>query len=179
MTVRAPKYTREDAIRGVQEWAEEYGRQPSASAWARARRRPHLWDINTLFGSWNALIEAAGFEPVSGGKTVKARDLERDLAAVDKLAAGIGCERQDVFAAAVALVLRADPEEVAAIVATLPTVPNERRRLIARLDSPHLRRSRDAAKHEQRKKRASRPAGDETARESPLRRSGHDQRTHR
>ena len=75
-------WTREACVAAIQEWAEKYGEPPGAADWdpwqarhvlhdeARAQRfeeaggcRPWTTSVVEAFGSWNAAIRAAGFEP--------------------------------------------------------------------------------------------------------------------
>jgi hypothetical protein len=84
----APKaatiWTRERIIDAIQDYAEQYGRPPSATEWSpHAAIRVYRDDIaerfyedgcwpstvivQTRFGSWNAAIAAAGFSPLKTG----------------------------------------------------------------------------------------------------------------
>lgn len=62
-------WTRESIICAIQEWADEHGGiPPSANQWqaARAKGDERVCSVNEVqghFGSWNAAIIAAGFEP--------------------------------------------------------------------------------------------------------------------
>lgn len=57
-------WTRERVIAAIQEWAREHGEPPRSLEWRRATPAfPHDATVKRLFGSWNAAIAAAGFEP--------------------------------------------------------------------------------------------------------------------
>jgi hypothetical protein len=75
-----PKWTPDAIVLAIQRWARDHdGRPPTARDWDRPRRRhdvnkpgrlnaprsghPSKWTVVKKFGSWNAAIEAAGFEP--------------------------------------------------------------------------------------------------------------------
>jgi hypothetical protein len=76
---RRPTYTREQIIDALQRWTALYGAPPARADWepARARRMGHEWRVARFrtgewpstrmvcrwFGTFNAAIEAAGFEP--------------------------------------------------------------------------------------------------------------------
>lgn len=78
-------WTRERVIEAIQDYAHQYGRTPGAQDWnvamARANGRPdlverfyddacwpHTATLLYVFGSFNAAIAAAGFEPRKPGK---------------------------------------------------------------------------------------------------------------
>lgn len=94
----AGERARERVLTALREWAELYGRPPSAtdwnpSAWGHysperralmedrhsARKWPHLSGVQTLFGSWNEAIEAAGFDPVKPGERRDPESWQRAL----------------------------------------------------------------------------------------------------
>lgn len=69
-------------ITDMQEWHRLFGQPPAANDWIRSRRRtarviaryestgrtwPNAGTVQYLFGSWNAAIQAAGFEPKAPG----------------------------------------------------------------------------------------------------------------
>jgi DNA-binding CsgD family transcriptional regulator len=66
-------WTCEAIVCAIQEWADEHGGiPPSAREWrfAQARNDPRVCNVNNVrkrFGTWNAAIQAAGFEPHAGG----------------------------------------------------------------------------------------------------------------
>lgn len=57
-------WTRERLIAAVREFADRHGRAPKSTDWP-AGPRPAV--AQREFGSWNAMIEAAGFEPIPVG----------------------------------------------------------------------------------------------------------------
>lgn len=62
-------WTQERVIEAVQRWATEHGTPPSADEWTCSG--PYWPSKNTLlgkFGSWNAIIVAAGLEPAAPGQ---------------------------------------------------------------------------------------------------------------
>lgn len=78
------KWTRETVIAAIQRFAERYGRPPQATDfnphqalslghdWRAERFRndgdyPQVVCVQYVFGTWNAAIEAAGFEPTKIG----------------------------------------------------------------------------------------------------------------
>jgi endogenous inhibitor of DNA gyrase (YacG/DUF329 family) len=98
-------WTRERVIEALQEWATMTGWLPSASEWNPAsvqndaRREallrfratghwPYTNTVLSVFGSWNAAMEAAGFEPrpMHAGRPSNARMAEW-IARYDELAA--------------------------------------------------------------------------------------------
>lgn len=61
-------------IEAAQSWAETHGAPPSASQWyAAGPNHPNNATVFNVFGSWNAMIAAAGFEPrgVGGQRPVR------------------------------------------------------------------------------------------------------------
>jgi hypothetical protein len=59
-TRRLEAWTKDEALRGVREFAGQYGRPPSSTE--RAANVPSQPTAARLFGSWSAMIEAAGFD---------------------------------------------------------------------------------------------------------------------
>lgn len=57
------KWTCENVIEVIQEFARIHGRPPLATEWLRALKEPHVsvGTCQALFGSWASTIEAAGF----------------------------------------------------------------------------------------------------------------------
>jgi hypothetical protein len=54
-------WTREDVVAALSAWAERNGRQPRQNDWKpRPQGCPSISAIYSVFGSWNAAIEAAG-----------------------------------------------------------------------------------------------------------------------
>jgi hypothetical protein len=64
-------WTREAIVLAIQEWAEDHGGvPPRAGDWKSRtdeRRWPYVFSVTTYWGSWNAAIQAAGFEPRRNG----------------------------------------------------------------------------------------------------------------
>jgi DNA-binding CsgD family transcriptional regulator len=66
-------WTREAIVCAIQEWADEHGGiPPSSTHWkaARVRGDDRVTSVSSVlrrFGTWNAAIQAAGFEPHAGG----------------------------------------------------------------------------------------------------------------
>lgn len=73
-------WTREKVIDGVHAFAHRYGAPPAASDWSVGHptaeqlarfKRDDCWPpysaIVRIFGNWNTMIEAAGFEPRASG----------------------------------------------------------------------------------------------------------------
>jgi hypothetical protein len=59
--VRWSQHATLDAMR---RWHEAHGRQPSLEQWRRAdRSHPSAATVRRLFGTWNAAVKEAGFEP--------------------------------------------------------------------------------------------------------------------
>ncbi len=60
-------WTRESAVDAVKNFYERTGRQPvTFDAYSR-NRLPSTATAVKLFGSWNKLIQASGFEPIGRG----------------------------------------------------------------------------------------------------------------
>jgi HNH endonuclease len=63
---RRRPWTRDRIIRALQADARRRGRPPTASEWKRgvkSRRRPTWGTVRSVFGSWEAALEAAAFDP--------------------------------------------------------------------------------------------------------------------
>lgn len=61
--------TRDDYIAAIQRWAREHGAPPTQRGWARAADGyPSSTGVAYVFGSWNAAVAAAGFEPRGRGR---------------------------------------------------------------------------------------------------------------
>ena len=61
---RSAKYSDEDCLQALRDWATEHdGKPPSIRDWNAARRTPNWQTIAKHLGSWNDAIAAAGFEP--------------------------------------------------------------------------------------------------------------------
>lgn len=78
-------WTREMAVSAVRDFAEEYGYQPVSNEAGRHYGLPSWATVIRLFGSWNAMIEAAGFTPYPArssaqAKTMAYRDRHRSAA---------------------------------------------------------------------------------------------------
>ena len=60
------RWTREKVIAAIKTWAKRHGAPPKLSDWqgiGRDAPHPSAPTVLRVFGSWNAGIEAAGFEP--------------------------------------------------------------------------------------------------------------------
>lgn len=58
---------REEIIAAMRAWHARYGKQPRANDWIRvSEEHPTSQRVAVVFGSWNAGIAAAGFEPKRG-----------------------------------------------------------------------------------------------------------------
>jgi DNA-binding CsgD family transcriptional regulator len=106
-------WTREAIIFAIQEWADEHGGiPPSAADWLRAHALsgpvPVVNHVLRRFGTWNAAIRAAGFEPHPtgpvGGYTVltaaQREECARRYAAGEsstRIAADLGCNPNAVL----------------------------------------------------------------------------------
>ena len=57
----------------IQIWAREHGAPPRAADWMNVKgtRWPSYLTVVRAFGSWDAGIEAAGFEPRGRGRPLK------------------------------------------------------------------------------------------------------------
>lgn len=62
---RMPKrWTEQQIIEAIQRWVDQHGQTPRCSDWRRnGHRRPCASSVVWTFGSWNAAIAAAGFDP--------------------------------------------------------------------------------------------------------------------
>ena len=57
-------WTRDEVIAAIFEWRYARGRLPRANEWSVQKTwRPSEKQVRMLFGSWNAALEAAGYEP--------------------------------------------------------------------------------------------------------------------
>lgn len=89
-------WTREAIVCAIQEWADEHGGiPPAASDWLRARARGTVGtcsvdQVRRRFGTWNAAIIAAGFEPHATGPVggYKRLTAQQRTAAIRRYAAG-------------------------------------------------------------------------------------------
>lgn len=68
---KPPKWTRENVIEAFQEWDILTGHPPKIAEW-QPRPEGYPWvpsvkSVYTVFGSWNAAMEAAGFRPRPSG----------------------------------------------------------------------------------------------------------------
>lgn len=72
------KWTPEAIVDAIRRWNDAHGRPPGAREWNttlarkaglpfRGHEYPGTDTVQTAFGSWNAAIEAAGFEPLPRG----------------------------------------------------------------------------------------------------------------
>lgn len=68
-------WTREAAIRAVQRFAERKGYQPVSNEAGRHNELPSWGTARRLFGSWNALVEAAGFRPYPARSSAQAKTM--------------------------------------------------------------------------------------------------------
>lgn len=72
------KWTQETVIEAAHRWYNHYGRQPLSTEWNSQKKLrvndkhlqeytyPYTYGVMKLFGSWNNMISAAGFEIISG-----------------------------------------------------------------------------------------------------------------
>lgn len=57
-------WSRQSIIEAVQAWAARHGAPPTMPQWKRAApEHPEKSTVQRVFGSWNEMIEAAGFGP--------------------------------------------------------------------------------------------------------------------
>lgn len=62
-------WPRERIIAAMKEWAKRNGRPPTAPEWVQSGPdHPSVRSVQYQFGSWNAGIQAAGFEPMKPGQ---------------------------------------------------------------------------------------------------------------
>jgi hypothetical protein len=65
----AVRWSRETTLAALHAWAESRGRPPSLEQWRRASpAHPSAATVRRLFGTWNAAVEAAGFEARRPGR---------------------------------------------------------------------------------------------------------------
>ena len=61
---KKPSWTPAQILRAAKEWNLERGRPPYADEWRNGTpSHPACSTVLTVFGSWNTMMEAAGFEP--------------------------------------------------------------------------------------------------------------------
>jgi hypothetical protein len=70
---RAPTWTLETAVAAVQRFATEHGYQPVSREAGPRNGLPTWRAAARLFGSWNGLIEAAGFVPYPARSSAHAK----------------------------------------------------------------------------------------------------------
>lgn len=70
-------WTREEALEAVRDFAERKGYQPVLREARRRHGLPNTSAVRRLFGSWNEMIAAAGFEPYPARSSAKAKALAR------------------------------------------------------------------------------------------------------
>jgi hypothetical protein len=68
-------WTRESAIEAVQAFHEKHGYQPVSNEAGRHHRLPSWIVAKRLFGSWNAMIEAAGYRPYPPRSSAQAKTM--------------------------------------------------------------------------------------------------------
>lgn len=85
------KWSKPRIVAAIQQWAQRYGQPPTCTDWMPAIARHHGspsaadkqaryeaddWpctnEVRRRFGTWNAAIEAAGFEPMTSGQRRRA-----------------------------------------------------------------------------------------------------------
>lgn len=66
-------WNRDSAIKAVQAFAERNGYQPVSSEAGKHHQLPSWPVVVKLFGSWNAMIETAGFRPYPAQASVHAK----------------------------------------------------------------------------------------------------------
>lgn len=81
---KTARWTNDQMIEAMQRWAKEYGQPPSHRRWKRADRPPGYPSANIVsrrFGSWNAALEAAGFEtlPFPNRRVTPTEDLIEEI----------------------------------------------------------------------------------------------------
>jgi hypothetical protein len=77
------RWPREEVLAAVRDWHTRGGAPPALREWRRAGpTHPSAATVQRIFGSWNAAIEEAGFEP-----------REPSLAAVPRNVTHNRCER--------------------------------------------------------------------------------------
>lgn len=67
------RWTRESAIRAVQLFHLEHGYQPVSNEATKHNNLPSYGVAKRLFGSWNLMIEAAGFRPYPSRSSANAK----------------------------------------------------------------------------------------------------------
>lgn len=79
LVARAPRmtWTRESALEAVRSFAERNGYQPVSREAGTWNGLPHYPTARRLFGSWNGMIAAAGFEPYPPRSSTLAKRLAR------------------------------------------------------------------------------------------------------
>jgi hypothetical protein len=71
----AAAWSRESCVEAVRAFADRNGYQPVSSEANRFNRLPSYAVAARLFGSWNALITAAGFRPYPARSSAQAKTL--------------------------------------------------------------------------------------------------------
>lgn len=66
-------WTREEAIEAVRNFHAEHGYQPVSNEAGAHHGLPSWGVARRLFGSWNAMIEAAGFRPYPARSSANAK----------------------------------------------------------------------------------------------------------
>lgn len=72
---RGGTWTRESAIRAVREFHARNGYQPVSDEAGGYYGLPSWHVAKALFGSWNAMIEAAGFRPYPAQSSAQAKTM--------------------------------------------------------------------------------------------------------
>lgn len=75
MSVRVPIWTRDAAIAAVNEFHKRHGYQPVSNEGGRHHGLPSFGVAKRLFGSWNAMIQAAGFRPYPSRASAQAKKM--------------------------------------------------------------------------------------------------------
>lgn len=68
-------WTRESCIEAVQDFHRRNGYQPVSNEAVARHALPSWIVVKRLFGSWNALIEAAGFRPYPARSSTQAKTM--------------------------------------------------------------------------------------------------------
>ncbi len=69
------RWTRESCIAAVRAFHARHGYQPVSREATRYNGLPCFGQAVRLFGSWNALIEAAGFRPYPASSSAQAKTM--------------------------------------------------------------------------------------------------------
>lgn len=66
------RWTREGVLQALFAWRFEHGKLPSSHQWTKAgEEHPCRYTVRALFGSWNAAVVAAGYEPAKPYRSIE------------------------------------------------------------------------------------------------------------